>query len=171
MRSLIPFCSKELVNFGLSINHHWRIIYDFRFVRYLFERINPHLANIRTEKGGPAIPIRLTNFNRFIPLGINLVDHFVGKASTKLLRRRLSLSETDHYPTYPLSAWKMATLRWAKAENLLNLDKMHSGAIYNPTELSELVEQGLAGNHQFGEFLDRVITIEMALRTTGASLV
>jgi asparagine synthetase B (glutamine-hydrolysing) len=170
MRSLTPFCFKELENYGLSVNHQWRIKYDFRFVRNLMERGNPRLANIFTVNGAPAMPIQLTNLHRFGSLWIDLADLMLGKVSMKIIGKRLSIREPQHYPTYPLPAWKAAWLRWAAAEDLLTPEKMRSSELFNPPVLAELVAQGLAGSHSYSEFLDRVITVEMALRATGASV-
>ena len=170
IRSLTPFGFKELVNFGLSINHNWRIIHDFRFVRHLLEKENARLANIITEKDIPAIPIRLSNLHRFTPLAALLAGNVVGKVSTKLLGRRLYLRAPRHYLAYPLPEWKVAWLRWAAAENLLNPEQMHSGVLYNPATLGDLAAQSLSGAYPYSEFLDRVITVEMALRATGAEV-
>lgn len=170
MRSLTPFCFKDLVNYGLSINHQWRINFDFRFVRTLMERQNPRLANIRTVLGAPAVPIRLNNLNKFMPLWAYLGDLALGKASKKLLGRKLSVRAPRQYPTYPLPTWKAAWLRWAVAEHLLTPEKMRSGALYNAPELGKLLTEGLSGNNPYSEFLDRVITVEKALRATGAEV-
>ena len=170
MRPLNIFCFKELENFGLSINHQWRIKYDSRFVRNLFEKGNPRLANLPTENGDPIIPIRLTTMHRFGPLWLFLADHTLGKVSKKMLGRQLSLHAPHRYPYYPLPTWREAWLRWAAAEHLLTPEKMLSGALYNAPVLGEVVAQGLAGQHKTGEFLDRVITVEMALRAAGTSI-
>ena len=76
MRALLPFCLKDLVNFGLSIYHYWRIKYHFHFVRNIIEKGSPHLAQISTTNGAPAIPIRLTNISQFFPLMAYLINHF-----------------------------------------------------------------------------------------------
>ena len=48
---------------------------------------------------------------------------------------------------------------------------MRTGALYSPPGLRDLVVQALAGSIQQSEFLDRVITVEMAMRAAGARLV
>ena len=170
MRSVIPFCFKELVNFGFSMNHQWRIRYHSLFVSSLMEKENSRLAHIGTEKGGPFIPIRLTNLHKFIPLTIYLADHMLVKLSSKYLGKHISLRKLHHYPNYPKPEWKVAWLRWVVAEGLLKPEKMLSGEFYNPERLAELINLGLVGKQTFNEFLDRVVTIEMALRATGAEL-
>ncbi len=170
IRSIIPFCFKELVNFGFSINHQWRISYHSRFVSAMMEKQNFKLANIRTEKGGPFLPIRLTNVHKFIPLGIYLADHLLGKFSYKLVKRRMTISKKQIYPRYPLEEWKKKWIRWALEENLLSTDKMLSGQLYNPDKFVELVNLGLNGRQTYSLFLDRIVTLEMALRATNAKV-
>jgi hypothetical protein len=170
LRALMPFCLKELESLCLSLNHRWRIIYHYSFVRNLLEMGNPQLANIRTAKGDPAAPIRLANLHRFGLLWIFLADLLICKVSRNLLGKQLSFRSPSLYPEYPLPAWKTAWLRWSAAGNLLTPDKMRSGSLYNAPVLGEMVAQGLAGHHRTGEFLDRVITVEMALRAAESSL-
>jgi hypothetical protein len=45
---------------------------------------------------------------------------------------------------------------------------MLSGALYDPGGLKGLMEQSLAGPAHPGEFLEWVISVELALRATGA---
>ena len=170
MRTIIPFCFKDLVNFGFSINHQWRIRYHQSFVSTMMEKQNFKLANICTEKGGPFLPIRLSNFYKFFPLGIYLADHMVGKFSSKFLKRRLAITKKQKIPSYPLEAWKKNWIQWAVEENLLSTEKMLSGQLYNPDRLAELVKSGLDGKQTYSETLDRVVTIEMALRATNTKV-
>ena len=166
-RGVLPFCFKDLESFCFSLNHSWRIKYQFYFIRNLLENGNPQLANIRTVIGGPATPIRVSNLDKFGPLWRHLINHFFNKASRKLFRKPISIWPDHPHSEYPLPDWKIAWLDWAVAENLLTPGKMISGALYNTPALAAIVDQGLAGNHQTGEFLDRVITLEMALRVVG----
>ncbi len=170
IRSITPFCFKELVNFGLSINHQWRIKYDMRFVRSLMERENSRLANLPTEDGTPAVPIRFGTMQKFTPKLVYLANRFLQKTSQKIIGRRLSLLAQPHYPAYPLPEWIEARLRWAVSENLFNPSEMRTAALYNRDGLAELVRQGLSGSYQQREFLEWVITVEMALRATGTSV-
>ena len=170
IRSITPFCFKELVDFGLSLNHQWRIKYDMRFMRNLMERGNSRLANLPTEDGTPAVPIRFNTLDKFTPKVIYLADRLLQKTSKKVIGRRLSFHEQRYHSAYPLPAWIAARLRWAVSENLLDPGKMRSTALYNQQGLAELVAQGLSGVHRYREFLEWVITVEMALRATGASL-
>lgn len=169
IRSISPFCFKELENFCLSLNHQWRVKYDSRFVRHLFERVNPKLANIRTEKGDPILPFRLMSMHRFAPLILFLADHQLGKITKRMVGRRIALHKLQEYPTYPLPAWKTTWLNWAVGRNFVDPDRMLSGNLYNGQALMDLVTDGKADRIRGGEFLDRLITVEMALQASGTT--
>jgi hypothetical protein len=170
MRSLMPFCFKEPENYGFSLNDNWRVIYQYRFVRGLLEKGNLQLASIRTAKGEPALPIRVTNAYKFGPLWKYFINLASEKASNKFLKKPLTIWPKHHTAEYPLPAWRIAWLKWAMSEELLSTSQMYSGAIYNTPVLMELAAQAMAKNNQAAEFLDRVITIEMAMRAVGSCI-
>ncbi|MHB8135344.1 MAG: asparagine synthetase B family protein [Anaerolineaceae bacterium] len=170
IRSITPFCFKELVLFGLSINHQWRIKYDMRFMRSLMERENYRLANFPTEDGTPAVPIRFDTIRKFTPKIIHLADRLLQKTSKRIIGKSLSLKMQDYHPAYPLHGWLAARLRWAVSQNLFNPKQMLTAELYDQHGLAELVTDGLSGKYQHHEFLEWVITVEMALRATGASV-
>lgn len=169
-RSLSPFCFKETSNFALSINPMWRINYHSSFMRAFLERGNPRLANLPTEKGGPAIPIRITNVNRFWPLWKKIFNHMSRRMTTKILHKPISFLPTTSYENYPLQSWQQDLFKYASKEDLFTISKMHSGALYNPERMKFVTNQALSGISQSNEFLERVITIEMALRATGTEI-
>ena len=106
----------------------------------------------------------------FGPLWRHLIVHFYEKVSHKLLGKPVSIWPGHPHNEYPLPAWKSGWLRWAVEENLITPKKMRSALCITLPRSSEIVEPELAGNHQTGEFLDRVITVKMALSTIGASV-
>ena len=170
IRSLMPLCFKEPATFAFSLNYKWRLNYHYRFVRALLERENPRLANIMTAKAGPAIPMRVTNVHKFWPLWKPIINRATGKVSRKLFGRPITLWPQPDYATYPLLAWRKAWLSFATAEGLLKPSDMHSGALYNADALQALVSQAGTEGFKYGEFLDRVITVEMAMRAVGVSV-
>lgn len=170
MRGLIPFCFKELENFGFSLNNLWRIRYHASFVRNLVERGDPRLAKIRTAKGEPAGPIRPNNIFQFMLLWEMLAKKAVDKVSKKLLRRS---SETQYHPSpigHTIPSMRAAWLNWVLSEGLLEASKMHSGKLYNQHELKKIIFQTLSGSVENSVFMDHVITLEMALRAVGAAV-
>ena len=170
MRALSPFCFKEPVNFALSLDYRWRLNYHYRFVRTLLEREDLILANIETTKGGPAIPMRLSNLRKFVPLWKPIISNQVEAATHRLFGRSIRLWNHPRYSTYPMPGWRKAQVNYAYSEGLLNPSKMFSGDLYNALALQSMVALTEKNHFEYGEFLDRVITVEMALRAVGTGL-
>lgn len=170
MRGIMPFCFKELENFGFSLNDLWRIRYHASFVRNLLEKGEPRLASIITAKGEPAKPIRIINIFQFMPLWKILTKKCVDKVSRKLINRLLTPQPEQYNGKLPLTAMRASWLRWALSEGLLETSKMNSRKLYNEQELKKLIYQNLSGSVQYSNFLDHVITLEMAMRTVGTGV-
>ena len=170
VRTLSPFCFKQSVNFTFSLKYWWKLNYHYRFVRAMLERENPRLANMMTTKGGPAIPIRVTNIHRFWPLWRTLLNRNVERFSLSVFGRRKSIWPQAGFSEYPSPNWRTARLRFASSEGLLDPAKMHSGKLYQGSELQSLVSQAANPGFKHDGFLNRILTVEMALRTVGASI-
>jgi len=169
MRSLMPFCFKEPETFGLSLNYTWRLNYHYHFVRALLERENPRLARIKTTKGGPTIPMRLTNIYQFWPLYQQIIGRKAKEALCKLFGKPITIWP-HAYAEYPLSSWRKGWISYARSNGLLTPSEMRAGALYNADAFQTLVSQAEAKNFQYEELLGRVATVEMALRTVGTSI-
>lgn len=169
LRALTPFCSKDLEVFGMSLNHYWRLKYHFGFVRNLIENNNIRLSHMKTAWGGPAMPIRFSNIFRFVDLWQHLIDHFAKKATRKLGRTKRILTAQDEL-TNSLSAERIGWLNWVASEKLFEPSQMRSGALYKMPELINLWSHFATESGYTKEFLDRVVTVEMAMRATGASV-
>jgi hypothetical protein len=170
MRALMPFCFKELEEFGLSLNHFWRQKYHFGFVRSLIERGNPQLSHLKTASGEPAGPIRFTNLVEFWPLWRFLIQRVSMKAAAAFRGRQGLRPHVQKTHASALPAGRKAWLQWAANQKLLETSWMCTANLYNPSELMNLVQLTLTGQAPQGEFLDRVITLEMAMRASSASL-
>jgi hypothetical protein len=170
VRAIMPFCFKELENFGFSLKNAWRIRYHCSFVRNLLERGDPDLAAISTAKGEPAFPIRLDNAARFGPLWQSLINIAAQKVTRKLFKKSMPIFPPHRHSDYPLPAWRRAGLNWAIEQGLVEPSRMHSAALYQSSELQALFSQAIAGDLQHAEFLERVVTVEMALRSVNASI-
>ena len=168
--AILPFCFKELESFCFSMKHTWRLAYHYGFIRNLIEKGCLSLADIRTVAGGPAAPIRLSNAKKFLPLAKNLTNHFTQKARHKLLGRSIVKKFVPNNFGSPKATWNETWLNWAISEKLLDPSNMHSGTLYNPVGLKSLIEQTLTGTANSGEFLELVISVEMALRDTNTAV-
>jgi hypothetical protein len=162
-RTFIPFCFKEMQNYSLSLRHSWRLKYHYAFIRNLIEKNSPALAKTRTVIGGPVGPIRLSNSHKFLPLGKYLMGHFLQRTKRNLTKKMKGLSLISDQSNHKLIPREKKWLEWAVSEDLLNPSKMLSGELYNLSKLSEIISQERTGSIGSEEFLQKVLTVEMAL--------
>jgi hypothetical protein len=166
-RAIAPLYFKESVAGAISVHYKWRT--HSRLVRLLMERVNPVLAGFETTDGGPALPMRITNIHRFKPYWTLIGQQLVRKGSQTVLGRSLLPAARDEFDRYPLHRWRRETLDCLEQDHVLDPAHMHSSRLYNAERLAGFVEQ--ARTEEFGQeaFLSRILTVEMALRSVGAS--
>lgn len=169
-RSLAPLVFKATVNFAFSLNFRWKYPNHHIFVRAMLERENKRLANIPTTTGGPAVPLRITNIHRFWPLWKSMINRGVAIGSHRFMGRSLQIWPLTKQPGYPLPSWQTAFHTYASTEGMLNHNTMRSAGLYKPHEFKMFVENATRDQQTNSEFLDRVISVEMALRATGSSV-
>jgi hypothetical protein len=169
-RSLSPLCFKELINFAFSLNYHWRLPRQHVFIRAILEQQNKRLADFPTTTGGPAIPIRVSNIHRFWPLWKGMTNRAVAIGSGKLLGRTVQVWPQSQQTDYPLPAWRKAFYAYAHSKGMLNYDAMSSGGLYKCNDFNAFIEHAALDQHNSSEFLDRVISVEMAMRAVGSSI-
>jgi len=126
---------------------------------------------METTTGGPAIPIRLANAHRFWPLWKYMTNRAVAIGSKKTFGKAINLWQQHPESGYPLAVWQDALRTYAQSEGLLNYDKMCSSGLYKRDEFNQYLERDAYDPHPNREFLEHVITVEMAFRATGASVV
>ena len=167
-RSLAPLCFKALINFAFSLNYRWKYPRQTTFIRSFLERENKCLAEIDTTTGGPAIPIRISNVQKFWPLWKGMAGRAVSIGSQKVLGKPIHFLAEAHQPEYPLPAWRKAFYTFARSEGMLNPASMRSGGLYKHTEFNTFVENALLDPISASEFIERVISVEMAMRAVGS---
>jgi hypothetical protein len=169
-RSLMPFFFKELVNFSFSLNYKWKYPQHNLFARTMFEHQNKLLSTIDTTTGGPAYPIRVSNLYRFRPLWKKMTHRAVAITSRKIVGKSLQVLAEQEHPAYPLPSWQAAFRRYADLKSMLDYEQMYTAGLYDQEELTNLITHAEQEPDKFGEFLDEVITVEMAMRTVGTSI-
>lgn len=169
-RSLAPLCFKAPVNFAFSLNYRWKYPRHHSFLRALMERENKRLADLETTTGGPAGPIRLTTVHRFWPLWKDVANQAVALGSKKVFGKAWRIWPRVQTKEYPLPAWRTTFHTYARSEGLLSYDSMVSKGLYKPDELDAYVKSVAIGQDQHSEFLDRVISVEMAMRAVGTRI-
>ena len=68
---------------------------------------------------------------------------------------------------YPLAQWREDTLSLLEAEDLLVPTRMHSADLYDLETLEPFLAQARTNDFKHDGLLSRVITVEMAMRSTG----
>jgi hypothetical protein len=169
-RSIAPLSFKAPINFAFSLNYKWKYPRHHIFIRTLFERENKRLANLETTTGGPAIPIQVMTVHRFWPLWKEITDRTVAIGSRRILGKTIHLRPPRHPVEYPLPAWRSAFHAYAREEGMLSYNNMCSHGLYQRVELNQYIEQDKNGQHPASEFLDRVISVEMAMRAVGSAI-
>ncbi len=169
MRTISPFCFKAPVNFGFSLPHLWRIHYLHIFIRSLLETEDPSIARFPVLNGGSAGQFKIGNLSAFLPLWITIFDRGINHLSRSLFRKSFHLRQQS-VTEYPLTAWQNALFHQAKFDSLLTPSRMASERLYRPEALQSLSDQVERGQAIFGSFLERIMTIEMAMRSTGTCI-
>ena len=156
LRAQLPFYHRPVFGTAFSVDHRHRN--NHRLMRHLIERLNPRVAAIETDTGGPAQGWRIGNLHRFVPYYMKLARKATNKVSYRLLGRELM---PVHLETGP-------TMTRAIAAYVTDLDldptTMRSGRLYAPERLRTFLAEARDGRFPDLDFLGRIVTIELALR-------
>jgi hypothetical protein len=158
VRAHTPFHHRAFFSVGFSAHHRFRN--GSRLHRGVISRLNPALAEIRTQRGGPASLVRWNTLPRFAPYYTRLLR----SAARKVTRR----AGAGH-PTSPVlaDAFRAAVQDLAR-RGVLAPASMRSGHLYRPERLAALVRQSAAPGFSDWAALGRVATLELALRAAAA---
>jgi hypothetical protein len=166
LRTIPILFSKDIVTHVISLDYRWKT--KNQLVRYMLERYSPTLADIEVEGRGPAMPMRITNFYRFVPSKIISCRKTINKLGEITLGK--SFWPTKSCESYSRVEWRQEILEFAEAEGLFHPSEMHSGNLYRSDQLRSFLSQAQTKGFHHDEFLGRIITVEMALRAVGAAI-
>ena len=99
--------------------------------------------------------------------GVDLRIHL--QPASAVLGRSLLPPLRDEFDTYPLARWRRDTLDCLKEDKILDYPHMHSGRLYNAERLADFLEQARFEEFDQEACLGRILAVEMALRSVGAS--
>jgi hypothetical protein len=169
-RIITPFNLKESIACVVSVNHRWRTF--SRLFRLMLERISPAMAEIEVADGGPALPMRVSNFYRFGPYWLDVSEKLIWGVARRYLGKSLWKKRdpgTDS-KAYPIGRWRRETLSQLEDEELLVPANMHSAALYDEGQLRLLLTKAKSDDFRQDGLLSRIITVEMAFRSTGITI-
>jgi hypothetical protein len=157
----LPFYSRA--SFGCAISAAPRHRAYHRLMREMMFRLDPALAAVRTETGGPAEPLRPGNLHRFAAYPWRRGRRFAAR-----VRGRLAPAGGPPSPALLARGQAIAALR---TEGRLDPARMRSAPLYDEQRLEALLagaasEPGAADWNTVG----RIVTVELALEAASASL-
>jgi hypothetical protein len=159
----VPFYGRPLLSALMSVAPRHRRFH--RLMREMMTRLDPAVAALPTETGGPAEPPRLQNLHRFAPYAWRRGRRFGHRVRARLPRHR---GRPNRPPAEPLAA-KAALIERLRAEGRLDPRTMRSAALYDRLALAETLDRGVrVPNGVDWEALGRVVTLELALEAADA---
>jgi len=156
----LPFYRKRTFTAAHSI--HFRLRDRHRLMRHMMERLDPLVASIETEPGGPAAPWRPSNSLRFLPY----YGRIARTAARKVRQRGSPASVRD-----PEAAeGRRAVLRSLAGGGDPASATLRSASLFDPRALGDFLSR--AANPGFSEasLFGRLVTVELGLRETDAAL-
>jgi len=160
----LPFYLKSVFSTAISAAPRHRNFH--RLMREMMRLLDPRIAAIQTETGGPAEPLRLGNLHRFAPYPWRRGKRF----GARLRGRVLGAGGHDSAPSQRElgRANLVAALR---AEGRLDPARMRSAELFDPERLGQLLQAGVdAPAATDWALLGRIVTVELALEAVDAGL-
>ncbi len=160
----LPFYLKSVFTTAISASPRHRNYH--RLMREMMRRLDPAIAAIPTETGGPAEPLGLRNLHRFAPYPWRRGRRFVSRLRGRVLGARAG----DSAPSPQDSAASMLIAK-LRSEGRLDPDQMRSGALYDRARLGELLDRSASrpGSVDWTT-IGRVATVELALEAVDTGL-
>jgi hypothetical protein len=159
----LPFYLKSVFSTAISAAPRHRNYH--RLMREMMRRLDPAIAAIQTETGGPAEPLRAGNLHRFAPYPWRRGKRFASRLRGKVMGTGANATAS------PLDLARADLLTGLRAEGRLDPARMRSAALYEPRRLAAL----LAGAERDPTAVDwtlvgRLLTVELALEAADAGL-
>jgi asparagine synthase (glutamine-hydrolysing) len=162
VRVELPFYERGLFDTAISVDPRHRGRH--RLMRSMIGRLDPAIAALPTETGGPAEPVRLTNLPSFAPYFWRRGARFGGR-----LRGRLYGSGGEETPSPSILA-RAALVGHLRAEGRLDPTRMRSAALFDPERLEDALSRAPEAplSVDWGA-LGRIVTLELALEAVDAA--
>lgn len=161
-----PFFLRPVFLSVISIPPRHRRLH--RLMREMMRQLNPAIAAIPTETGGPAEPVRWGNLHRFAPYAWRRARRFGVRARGKLPQIGGAEAETAPGVREAASAALLDSLR---KSGRLDPKSMRSAALYEQSRLADLLD--LAVTHPTAvdwQAVGRIVTVELALEAADAGI-
>ena len=138
-------------------------------MRHLMARLDPRVAAISTETGGPALPWKPWNLHKFAPYYGQIAHKAVNKMSYKAFGHRfLPVSQPYHW-WCPPEARKVVLDRLAFGSGNGG-SALRSRALYDEPALARFLADARRGDFTDVSTLGRILTVELALTAADAAV-
>lgn len=159
----LPYYLKSVFATAISASPRHRNFH--RLMREMMRHLDPRIAAIQTETGGPAEPLRAANLHRFAPYPWRRGRRFLSR-----LRGRVLGSGASPEPT-PQDRARAGLVAALRREGRLEPARMRSAALYDPARLDQLLRDAVAAPASVDwTLLGRALTVELALEAADAGL-
>jgi hypothetical protein len=159
----VPFFGRPLLSALMSVPPRHRRFH--RLMREMMSRLDPAVAALPTETGGPAEPPRLQNLHRFAPYAWRRGRRFGHRVRARLPQ----YPDRPGGPAAEPEAAKAALIGRLRAEGRLDHRTMRSASLYDRRGLAEMLGRAIRTPHGVDwEALGRVVTLELALEVADA---
>jgi hypothetical protein len=163
-----PYLYRPVVNAAISTSPRHRA--GHRLMRHMMARLDHRVAAIETRPwGGPAAPMRLRNAYRFVPYYRDVA----GRAAAKLMQKTVGRSPARApRPDERLVRVYRALMGHADdaVDGGLRHATMRSAPLYRGPEVDELLSGVRQGRLTAPDLIDRIVTVELALRAADSEL-
>jgi asparagine synthetase B (glutamine-hydrolysing) len=160
VRSELPFMFKAVYSTAASINFRYRSRRGL--MRAMIERLDPLVAAIHTTSGGTTQTWRLTRPLSVAPYYGHAARKTVMKVSRKIWGHALFAPGSVEHHAGPAS--RRAMLR----TQALTPATMRSASLYKPGVVEAILRRAEAPNFKETSLLDRILTVELAMRAADA---
>lgn len=160
----VPFYLRPVLTAVISVSVPNRRLH--RLMREMMRQLDPRVAALPTETGGPAEPVRAGNLHRFAPYAWRRGGRFARRVRGRLP----DFGAADPEPS-PSEAARGALVGALRGEGRLEPETMRSAALYDPDRLGGLLDRAAAKPATVDwAAVGRIVTIELALEAADAGL-
>ena len=164
LRFQVPFYLKPIFTAAISTDH--RVRNHHRLIRHMMRRLDPRVAALPTDKGGPAEPLTPTNFYRFFAHYGTLGR----KAVNKLTQKRFGRGLLAPPPRALAVAARRSALEMLDGREDLRAGSLRAAPLFDHDALDALLRGAGRSDFPHTRLLGRIVTVELLLREAGASL-
>jgi hypothetical protein len=164
----LPFYFKPV--FTAAFSTDYRVRNAYRLQRRMLARLNPRVAAVETQAGGPAEPLRPSNAHRFVPYYLRTGHRALNKVGQMALGRRL-LPPVERYDWWCPEESRRAAMKAVRNGGARPLvDQLRTAPLFQRERLAAFFALARGGDFAEPSMLGRILTAELALRAVGASI-